>query len=103
MSESETVYLVSFIQKMDGWMAYDRFKKALSDMDGIDLMPNQVLVTSPKSATELYLQLREHLRIGERDRLFIAEITTNSIGSYLTEADTPVAAKIATRLAKARR
>jgi hypothetical protein len=66
------------------------------------------LLESDKSATELYLELGRGLALPHPDRLFVAEITTNAVGSYLLprrveysiEADANVLAAL---IGKARR
>ena len=100
------VYVVTY-RMPDGqqgrWNVFNTALRELKAQRIID--PYAWLIESEKSAQELYLELAQHMELPHTDTLFIAEITTNSVGSYIGALSTSpdLANAIAKLIGKARR
>jgi len=106
---ADVVYLVVYELRGDSRERATAIRDALRLMDAVPVVGESAwLLDFPRSAPELYLDLAKHLDLPAFATLFVAEATTNSIGSYFTPGHTdPVsrgsASAIAALVGRARR
>jgi hypothetical protein len=97
------VYLIVYRLQDGNPAKFQNFSAKLASLNAQHVIrPYAWLAEYPKSAPELYRELVEELDPPHTDKLFVAEITANSIGSYFIARDDD-AAKVAGVVGRARR
>jgi hypothetical protein len=90
------VYLVVYELRTDSREKAIAIRDALRLMDAVPVVGDSAwLLNFPKSAPELYLELAPHFDLPASATLFVAEVTTNSIGSYFVPDRTNPASRAA--------
>lgn len=99
------VYLVTYKLWRRQASRYGDFDAEIKALNGIEIMHERLLIESEKTALQLYLDLAAHIAIdGEEDpdHLLVAEVTSNTIGSFVVGGNEITDKAIAARLGKAR-
>jgi len=97
------IYLVVYRLQDGNPGKFQNFSAKLGSLNAQQVIkPYAWLVEYPKSAQELYLELAQGIIDQYADKLFVAEITANSIGSYFIASDSDIT-NIAGIVGRARR